>query len=57
MTSFDEDTRSRLYVAHLWVEADGHDDMDLFITIKKLDEEGIGFQLYFGEPHPAHGEN
>ena len=25
---------------HLWVEADGNDDMDLFVAIQKLDKHG-----------------
>lgn len=52
---FDEDTEITGYMwLHLWVEADGHDDMDLFITIKKLDEEGNWLPTYIlGEPHPG----
>jgi hypothetical protein len=38
----------------LWVEADGHDDMDLFINIQKLDEEGEWLPTsVLGEPHPG----
>ena len=38
----------------LWVEADGHDDMDLFINIQKLDEQGNFLPTYvLGEPHPG----
>ncbi len=31
---------------HLWVEADGHDDMDLFVRVMTLDEDGN----YIGTP-------
>jgi uncharacterized protein len=40
--------------AHLWVEADGHDEMDLFLTVQKLDENGEFLPtLILGEPHPG----
>lgn len=53
--AFDEDTELTGYMKlRLWVEADGHDDMDLFITIKKLDEEGNWLPTHIiGEPHPG----
>ena len=39
--TFQEDTEITGYIKlHLWVEADGHDDMYLFLNIRKLDEEG-----------------
>ena len=40
----------------LWVEAEGSDDMDLFVAIQKLDREGaqVGFNFYaFYENGPA----
>lgn len=40
--------------AHLWVEADGHDEMDLFLTVQKLDENGKFLPtLVLGEEHPG----
>lgn len=37
---FEEDTEITGYMkAHLWIEADGNDDMDLFLTVQKLDSE------------------
>lgn len=52
---FDEDTEITGYTRlRLWVEADGHDDMDLFINIQKTDEEGNWLPTYIlGEPHPG----
>lgn len=52
---FEEDTEITGYMKlRLWVEADGHDDMDLFITIKKLDENGNWLPTsILGEPHPG----
>ena len=41
---------------HAWVEAKGHDDMDLFITIKKISAEGVELPVcVFGDtsPHPG----
>lgn len=32
--------------AHLWVEADGHDDMDLFVLVQKLDAHGTPLQEF-----------
>lgn len=38
---FPEDTELTGYMKmHLWVEADGSDDMDLFVYVSKLDEDG-----------------
>lgn len=53
--AFEEETEITGYMSlRLWVEADDHDDMDLFITIKKLDEEGNWLPTYIlGEPHPG----
>ena len=52
---FDEDTELTGYMKlHLWVEADGADDMDLFATIQKLDEKGNFLPAVgLGEPHPG----
>lgn len=39
---------------HLWVEADGNDDMDLFIAVQKLDTDGNWIPAYvLGKPHPG----
>ena len=53
--TFDEDTEiSGFMKLHLWVEAEGHDDMDLFITVQKLDETGEFIPTWvFGERHPG----
>ena len=38
----------------LWVEADGNDDMDLFVAIRKLDATGKWLPtLVMGAPHPG----
>ena len=52
---FEEDTELTGYMKlRLWVEADGADDMDLFITVQKLDEEGEQIPLLIlGRPHPG----
>jgi len=52
---FDEDTEvTGLISLHMWVEAKGHDDMDLFVTVKKLDAEGNFLpHNVLGEPHPG----
>ena len=40
--------------AKLWVEADGHEEMDLFLTVQKLDEEGKFLPtIVLDEPHPG----
>lgn len=53
--TFEEDTEITGYMKlHAWIEADGHDDMDLFITIKKLDEAGNWIPTNtLGEAHPG----
>ena len=53
--TFTEDTEITGFLKlRLWVEADGHDDMDLFINVQKLDEEGNFLPVYvLGEPHPG----
>jgi len=39
--TFTEDTEIAGFIkAHLWVEADGHDEMDLFLTVLKLGTDG-----------------
>jgi len=52
---FKEETEITGYLKlRLWVEADGHDDMDLFIAIQKLDQVGNWLPVsVLGEPHPG----
>ena len=52
---FDEDTEITGYLKlRLWVEAKGHDDMDLFITVRKLDEDGTWLPVHvLGQEHPG----
>ena len=52
---FEEDTEITGYMKlHMWVEADGHDDMDMFINIQKLDTNGEWLPVdVLGEPHPG----
>ncbi|MEN8905139.1 MAG: CocE/NonD family hydrolase [Clostridiales bacterium] len=52
---FDEDTEITGYMyLRLWVESKEHDEMDLFVTVKKLDENGIILPTYIlGEAHPG----
>ena len=39
--------------ARLWVEADGHDDMDLFIFLQKLNAEGEPLEQFnIADPNP-----
>ena len=55
--TFAEDTEITGYMKlHAWVEAKGHDDMDLFITVKKISAEGVELPVcVFGDtsPHPG----
>ena len=53
--TFEEDTEiTGLMKLRLWVEAEGHDDMDMFITVQKLDEKGNFLPTWvFGERHPG----
>jgi uncharacterized protein len=53
--TFDEDVELSGYMkAHLWVEADTHDEMDLFLTVQKLDDKGEFLPTsVLGEPHPG----
>lgn len=47
ITRFDQETVMVGYPkAHLWVEARGADDMDLFILVQKLDEFGTPLQQF-----------
>lgn len=54
---FAEDTEITGYMKlRLWVEAKGHDDMDLFVTIKKISADGVELPVtVFGDsaPHPG----
>lgn len=52
---FDEDTELTGYMKlHLWVEAEGNDDMDLFVAIQKLDKDGKFLPTnIIGAPHPG----
>jgi len=53
--TFQQDVELTGYAkAHLWVEADGSDEMDLFLTLMKLDENGQWLPTYvMGQPHPG----
>lgn len=47
--TFSEDTEITGYSSlHVWVEAEGSDDMDLFVALQKLDRNGepVGFTFY-----------
>ena len=47
LARFDEDTVLVGYPkAHLWVEAHGADDMDLFLLVQKLDAHGTPLQAF-----------
>lgn len=50
---FDEDTELVGYwKLRLWVEAEGADDMDLFVAVQKLDQQGNLLSIPFsGQPH------
>lgn len=52
---FDEDTEITGYMKlRLWMEAEGHDDMDLFVNIQKLSTTGEWLPVsVLGEPHPG----
>ena len=53
--TFDEETEITGFLKlRLWVEADGHDDMDMFINVQKLSTKGEWLPMtIFGEPHPG----
>ena len=52
---FKEDTELTGYMkVHMFVEADGHDDMDLFINVQKADADGNWIPWFtLDEPHPG----
>ncbi|MFG2677374.1 CocE/NonD family hydrolase [Streptomyces sp. NPDC048445] len=51
LVGFDEETELVGYPkAHLWVEVEGADDMDLFVLVQKLDANGTALQQ-FTVPH------
>ena len=52
---FTEDTELTGYMKlRLWVEANGADDMDIFVAIQKGDEKGEFLPtIVLGEPHPG----
>lgn len=52
---FTEDTEITGFMKlRLWVEAEGHDDMDLFVSIQKLDKGGDWLPVsVLEEPHPG----
>lgn len=53
--TFTKDTELVGFIkAHLWVEADGHDEMDLLLTVLKLDQDGEWLPTsVLGLPHPG----
>jgi len=53
--AFDEDTELTGYMKlRLWVEADGNDEMDLFVAVQKLDKNGKWLPVsVLGKPHPG----
>jgi len=52
---FDRDTELTGYLKlRLWVEADGADDMDLFVYVQKLNSKGEFLpSMILGHPHPG----
>ena len=54
ITRFDQETVLVGYPkAHLWVEAQGADDMDLFVLVQKLDKGGTPLQAFTVPNHSA----
>ncbi|MCE5253163.1 MAG: acyl esterase, partial [Actinomycetia bacterium] len=53
--TFDEETELTGYMKlRLWVEAEDNDDMDLFVTVQKLDPKGKWLPYsVIGRPHPG----
>lgn len=53
--TFAEDTELTGFIkAHLWVKADGNDEMDLFLTVLKLGQDGEWLPTsVLGLPHPG----
>ena len=56
--TFDKDTEITGYMKlRLWVEADGHDDMELFVNVRKLDAGGNYVRITpFGAATRARGQ-
>ena len=52
---FEEDTELTGHMRlRLWVEADGHDEMDLFVNVQKLDTQGAELPTsVLGQDHPG----
>ena len=52
---FDEETELTGYLKlRLWVQAESHDDMDLFVNVQKLSTDGKWLPTsVLGEPHPG----
>jgi len=52
---FSEDTELTGHMKlRLWVEAEGNDDLDLFVAVQKLDADGNWLPWYaMGKPHPG----
>lgn len=52
---FNEDTEITGYLKlHMWVEAEGNNEMDIFVNVQKLDEDGDWLPTsVLGEPHPG----
>ncbi len=52
---FEEETEITGFLKlRMWVEADGYDDMDLFINVQKLSTKGDWLPVnVLGEPHPG----
>lgn len=54
LVRFDDETALVGYPkAHLWVEADGADDMDLFVLVQKLDAHGTPLHAFTVPNHSA----
>lgn len=54
IATFDEETLLVGYPkAHLWVEARGADDMDLFVLVQKLDKHGTPLEAFTVPNHSA----
>ena len=53
--TFNEETEITGHMLlHLWVEAESHDDMDIFVAVQKLDAKGKWLPAnVFGAPHPG----
>ncbi|MDL2293007.1 CocE/NonD family hydrolase [Ruminococcaceae bacterium OttesenSCG-928-D13] len=53
--TFTEETELTGYMSlRLWVEADGHDDMDMFVNVQKLSTTGEWLPVHvLKEPHPG----